>query len=204
MPALLFYGLLLMITLAPTDAAAESPAAAEFLLTDFTPASPDLGWYVVNDNVMGGRSEGDFDHSGKQLLFAGRTNTNGGGFSSIRTSPMRVDLSAHDGVRLRVKGDGRRYTWRLTSNARWRGRQVSFWADFDTRAGEWTTVDIPFANFIPKFRGFRLDGPGIDPGSITGMGLMIYDQQDGPFELQLASVHAYTAEQTPDTIQARN
>ena len=57
--------------------------------------------------------------------------------------------------------------------------------------GAWTTVNIPFADFIPQFRGYQLDGPALDPAQITGMGLMIYDNLDGPFELELASVHAY-------------
>ncbi len=102
-------------------------------IADFAgePAGP--GWYVVNDNVMGGRSEGDFEVVQGELRFAGRTNTNGGGFSSIRTRPVKMNLSKHEGIRLRVKGDGRRYTWRLTTNARWRGREISYWADFDTR-----------------------------------------------------------------------
>jgi hypothetical protein len=56
-------------------------------------------------------------------------------------------------------------------------------------------VDIPFPAFIPQFRGVRLEGPGVDPAQITGMGLMINDKQDGPFELRLASVHAYAAQQ---------
>ena len=45
------------------------------LITDFTADSTDLGWYVVNDNVMGGRSEGDFRIEEGELHFAGRTNT---------------------------------------------------------------------------------------------------------------------------------
>ena len=81
------------------------------MLTDFSSDSPDLGWYVQNDNVMGGRSEGDFEEVKDELVFAGSTNTNGGGFSSIRTQPFKLDLSEHDGIQLRVKGDGRRYTW---------------------------------------------------------------------------------------------
>ncbi len=164
------------------------------MLTDFTSSSADLGWYVVNDNVMGGRSEGDFEQEQGALIFTGRTNTKGGGFSSIRTKPMRLDLSNHAGIQLYVRGDGRRYTWRLTTTARWRGRQVSYWADFDTRNGTWSMVNIPFSSFIPQYRGYQLDGPALDPGQITGMGLMIYDKQDGPFELSLASVHAYSAE----------
>lgn len=81
------------------------------LLTDFTPNSTYLGWYVVNDNVMGGRSEGDFDQKQGELIFTGRTNTIGGGFSSIRTKPVQLDLSGFAGIQLKLQGDGRRYTW---------------------------------------------------------------------------------------------
>ncbi|MBT8082516.1 MAG: CIA30 family protein [Gammaproteobacteria bacterium] len=178
----------------PPPNASTSDAEGDLLLTDFGANSPDLGWYVVNDNVMGGRSEGDFKQDQGELFFSGRTNTNGGGFSSIRTQSTRLDLSKHAGIRLYLKGDGRRYTWRMTSTARWRGRQVSYWSDFETRDGAWHTVNIPFTSFVPRYRGYELDGPALDPGQITGMGLMIYDKQDGPFELSLASVHAYTAE----------
>ncbi len=188
-------GLLLMTLLvSPSGAAEHSPD--ELLLTDFTSSSADLGWYVVNDNVMGGRSEGTFEQEQGKLYFTGNTNTDGGGFSSIRTGPMQLDLSNRAGIRMHVKGDGRRYTWRLTTTARWQGRQVSYWADFETRAGTWTTVDVPFSRFVPRFRGYQLDGPALDSGRITGMGLMIYDKQDGPFELHLDSVRAY-AEEAP-------
>ena len=166
--------------------------ASATLLTDFTSKSAEFGWYVVNDNVMGGRSEGTFEQQEGRLRFTGNTNTNGGGFSSIRTESVRLDLSDHAGIRLRVKGDGRRYTFRLSTAARWRGREVSYWAGFQTRNDAWTTVDIPFSSFFPRFRGFQLDGPELNPAEITGMGLMIYDRQDGPFELQLASVGAYS------------
>ncbi len=187
----LILGLLLMTFTDTSLNASDSNAERDLLLTDFSEGGADLGWYVVNDNVMGGRSEGDFTQSQGEIFFAGRTNTRGGGFSSIRTKRLQLDLSKHAGIRLRVKGDGRRYTWRLTTTARWRGREVSYWADFETQEGAWQTVDIPFSGFVPRFRGYRLDGPALDTERVTGMGLMIYDNLDGPFELQLASVHAY-------------
>lgn len=193
-PFSVFFGLLLMTFSGPTFAASDFQPNGERLLTDFTATSPHLGWYVVNDNVMGGKSDGDFEQEKGALHFTGRTNTDGGGFSSIRTNPMQLDLSSHTGIQLRVMGDGRRYTWRLTTAARWRGGQVSYWADFETRSDTWITVDIPFSSFIPKVRGYQLDGPALDPGQITGMGLMIYDNQDGPFVLHLASVNAYSAD----------
>jgi hypothetical protein len=52
-------------------------------------------------------------------------------------------------------------------------------------------VDVPFSSFVPRVRGFELDGPQLDSSQITGMGLMIYDKKDGPFELHLDSVSAY-------------
>lgn len=193
-------GVLLLTFSAPSIDASDSPAELTRVLVDYMSDQPRPDWYVVNDNVMGGRSEGDFRIEQSGLHFAGRTNTDGGGFSSIRTRPLQLDLSEYTGIRLKAKGDGRRYTWRLTTEARWRGREVSYWADFDTQEDAWSTVDIPFSSFVPQYRGTRLDGPELDAGQITGMGLMIYDKLDGPFELRLASVHAYSA-QPPSALE---
>ena len=173
----------------------------KLMFTDFTPDTPDLEWYVQNDNVMGGRSKGGFEVTSGQLIFAGSTNTNGGGFSSIRTRPFKLDLSAFDGIELRLKADGRRYTWQLQTNARNRGYRVSYWAEFDTPDGDWDTVRIPFSRFYPQFRGFELDGPPLDPSDITEFGLYIYDKKDGPFELRLDSIAGYNAETEPTSSQ---
>ncbi len=170
----LFFGSLLM-TFAdtPRDASGSHPEG-ELMLTDFTTTSSDLGWYVVNDNVMGGRSEGDFEQEQGQLRFTGRTNTNGGGFSSIRTKPLQLDLSNHAGIRLNVKGDGRRYTWRLATDARWRGRQVSYWADFETRNGTWSTSTFPSPASFP--------GPGVSAGRTRARPRT--DHRHGPDDLR--------------------
>ena len=181
----------------PLNANEPAPASSNgaFMVTDFAADSPKLDWYVQNDNVMGGRSEGGFEIKEQgELIFAGSTNTNGGGFSSIRTEPFQLDLSKYDGIQLRLKGDGRRYTWQLQTNARNRGYPVSYWAEFDTPDGEWGTVNIPFSRFYPQFRGFKLDGPELDTSEITELGLYIYDKKDGPFELRLDSIEAYSAD----------
>jgi hypothetical protein len=64
----------------------------------------------------------------------------------------------------------------LTTDARWRGRQVGHWADFETRSGTWSTINIPFSRFTPRARAYQLEGPVLDGEQITGMGLMIYDK----------------------------
>ena len=74
------------------------------LLTAFEQDSPDVGWYVQNDNVMGGQSEGAFSIHVSELVFSGRTNTDGGGFSSIRSQPLELDLEQQPGIQLAVAG----------------------------------------------------------------------------------------------------
>jgi len=173
-------------------------SAGECLIADFSRAGADLGLHAVNDNVMGGRSAGGFELSRGELRFTGRTVTDGGGFSSIRSGPLPLDLRAFDGMRLVVCGDGRRYTWRLATDARYRGNEVAYRADFETLNGEWRTIDIPFRRFVPMFRGSRLAGPALDSGRISGMGVMICDGRDGPFALRIARVSAYATEAAAD------
>ena len=174
-----------------TASSQEAEIMDTLILSEFTVDSPDLGWYIQNDNVMGGQSQGRFLVASDELIFSGNTNTDGGGFSSIRTHPLQLDLSDHSGIRVKVKGDGRRYTWHLQTDARWRGRSVNYWADFNTSMDEVVSVDIPFTSFVPQFRGFKLDGPELNTRQITQLGLYIYDKNDGPFELVLLSVEAY-------------
>ena len=183
---------LVLVSWSPV-AGAQTVSTPARLLEDFSSSSVGLGWFVVNDTVMGGRSEGSIQREKSGLRFVGRTNTDGGGFSSIRTKDVALDMSGHEGIRIRVRGDGRRYTWRLTTDARWRGRQITYWADFDTEAGRWSDVDIPFAAFRPTYRGVELEGPALDTARISGLGLMIYDGQDGAFELRLRRIEAYGA-----------
>jgi NADH dehydrogenase [ubiquinone] 1 alpha subcomplex assembly factor 1 len=195
--AVLSLGIILLALLCLPLSASESNELDTLSLTSFNADSPDFDWYVQNDNVMGGRSEGGFDISSGQLIFSGNTNTNGGGFSSIRTQQLKIDLSAYTGIRVKVKADGRRYTWHLQTSARWRGRLVNYWADFDTLAEETNVIDIPFTNFFPQLRGFKLDGPELDTSQITEFGLYQYDKTDGPFELRLISVEAYMESKQP-------
>jgi len=174
----------LLIMLNATEASAST-------LTDFSDATADLGWYVVNDNVMGGRSDGDFAVDDGTLHFRGSLNTNGGGFSSIRSAGLSLDLSDASGIRLRVRGDGRRYSFQLRTDVRFRGQPIGFWADFDTTADEWIDVDLPFTAFEPRFRGVELQGPPLDAADITGMGLMLADGIDGDFAIALDAISAF-------------
>ena len=162
------------------------------LLVDFPQSTESLPWFVVNDDVMGGRSEGGLRLEGDVAIFTGSTNTRGGGFSSVRSRPHSFDLSAYDGVRLRARGDGRTYTLRLTTwDTRDQRRRPAYWAEFETGDGTWEEIDVPFARFRPRWRGATLPGPALEAAAIDSLGLMINDGQDGPFRLEVDWIAAY-------------
>ena len=181
-----FTGLILMTALFSTTSAGPPKP-----ITDFSEEPDGLEWFVVNDDVMGGKSSGGFELNDGNLMFSGSTNTRGGGFSSIRSRGPRMDLSEFSGIRLRLRGDGRRYSWQLRTNAMYRGRELGFWSEFETTAGQWLVIDLPFADFVPKFRGNKLDVAAPNPAHIRGLGLMISDGKDGPFAIAVDSVQAY-------------
>ena len=161
------------------------------VLFDFSGENPAANWVTVNDNVMGGRSKGGFSIKDDQLLFKGSTNTNGGGFSSIRSKSMDLGLAGHGGVMIRFKGDGRTYKFGL----RMAGSRATYRADFDTKAGgeEWQVARIPFSSFAPSWRGMKLsrDRYPLKREKIESIGVMIYDKKDGPFRLEVDWIKAY-------------
>jgi monofunctional biosynthetic peptidoglycan transglycosylase len=150
-----------------------------------------LSWYVQNDTVMGGRSSGELAVQSDRLSFSGNTNTNGGGFSSIRTETLSFDLSSATGIELQVVGDGRTYNWHFQTDAKYSGRAISYWAPFSTVAGQRQTINIAFEKFLPRFRGTALPGPPFDSSRISEMGLYIYDGRDGVFQIELLDVGVF-------------
>jgi uncharacterized protein YbjT (DUF2867 family) len=175
--------------------------------------APAQQWGPVDDVVMGGASASGFEvrpGAGEGGAAAGVfsgfvTTANNGGFASVRTRNLEpcMDLSAYDGLELRVYGDGKRYKCIVRTEAYWDG--VGYTASFDTRAGEWQTVRIPWNAFVPVFRAKTMpDAPPIDAGKVTSIQLMLskfeYDGRlnptfkQGAFELPVQRVGAYLAE----------
>lgn len=132
-------------------------SAGERTIVDFSEGE-NLDWRVVNDGVMGGLSQGKIEVSAEGVMtFSGDLSLeNNGGFSSIRTGGVEMDLSDAEGFAARVRGDGRTYQMRISTDARYRGMEISFMAEFDTEKGQWTEVRVPFGEFTGSFRGMKL------------------------------------------------
>jgi monofunctional biosynthetic peptidoglycan transglycosylase len=149
-------------------------------------------WPSIDDGVMGGLSTSAMVIEGGVASFRGEVSfANNGGFASVRSRPQPRDLSALDGLLLRVRGDGRRYGFRLRTDAAFDG--VSYQAELAPLAGEWVEVALPFTAFEPVYRGRRVaDHPPLDPARVTTFGLIIA-RQEGPFRLDLAWIRGLQA-----------
>ena len=143
-------------------------------------------WQAINDGVMGGVSSGRMVSTDDGLRFEGELSLeNNGGFASVRR-PVKEDLSRSRGVRLKLRGDGRSYQFRLRLDNRFDG--VAWRTGFATN-GQWQIVELSFDDFEPVFRGRRVPeaGPAVAE-KIRQIGFMLADKQPGPFALDIRSI----------------
>jgi monofunctional biosynthetic peptidoglycan transglycosylase len=154
------------------------------LVIDFKGAIEVKLWSAINDGVMGGLSEGNasFTENGN-LLFSGNLSLeNNGGFSSIRMIPADLDFGGCKGVRIKVKGDGRSYQFRLRTGRRFDG--TAYKCDFSTIADKWIEINLYFDSFLPTYRGKIIkNAKPLDSAEIKQIGFLIADKSAGPFKL---------------------
>ena len=161
-------------------------------LVDFSEPTEQDRWLIVNDGVMGGRSDGRMQWSGDgTAIFSGSISLEqGGGFASVRARLGRMDLSSYHGLSVRFRGDGKRYRLRIRTDPDCDG--IAYQASFDTTADRWDIIDLAFDRFIPSFRGRTPTGATpLDPSLIEQIGFMVADKQAGDFHLEIDWVRAY-------------
>ena len=175
--------------------AAEAPGAWRGQsLTEFTDAeNKEFSWQVVNDGVMGGKSIGNLEFTSDATMhFWGTLSLeNNGGFSTARSGGVAYDLSNDLGLLLLVKGDGRTYEARLDSTAKYRGNAISFAGRFQTEAGKWKQVKIPFGEFVGSWRGRKFPDAKLDAANISRVGILLADKKSGPFDLEIQWIRTY-------------
>lgn len=142
-------------------------------------------WIIIDDDVMGGCSRGNWrEEGGKGVFFGYISLENNGGFSSVRSSPLPAQSSAVTGVCIRVRGDGRRYQIRIRPDRNFDG--VSYRAEFETKADEWQEIDVALAQFQAVFRGTVLnDYPVLTGDRLTTVGFLLADKRSGSFLLEV-------------------
>jgi monofunctional biosynthetic peptidoglycan transglycosylase len=167
------------------------------ILLDFEKPEESNNWFVINDVVMGGISASSFQvtETGTAVFSGVLSLENNGGFASANMKPSQFDAGDGDGIRFRFKGDGRQYKITLKNDDTFNGFSYRF--AFSTKNGEWLTLDVPFASFIPKFMGETTSAPPVDRKSIKTFGFLISDKQAGPFRLEIDWIGAYSKKEKP-------
>jgi len=159
-------------------------------LFDFTQSGSALPsvWRSIDDPVMGGVSESTFVDTDAGAAFTGTVSLErGGGFASVRAPESNYDLSEHDGLYLRLRGDGHHY-W-VTSYTE-NGGPISYRTSLQPPT-QWTTVSVPFDTLTPYRRGSLLtDAPAFAPSQIRTIGFLIADEQEGTFRLDIQWIRA--------------
>ncbi len=192
---------------------AHLPTHNQLELFDFTHPTSDLQatWGAVDDVVMGGVSDSGIRLQAGSAVFSGNVSTeNSGGFASVRTRNFEppLDLSKYRGVQLKVKGDGQRYKLFVRTESKWDG--VGYAHSFDTTAGEWLTIQVPFQDLVPIFRAKTVSDAPIDTTQVCSFQLMLskfeYDRALNPrftpglFSCEIESISAYGGQIMPQLV----
>ncbi len=160
-------------------------------LFGFEVATNSPAWEVVNDDVMGGVSTSQFQVlTNGCAVFSGTVRLeNNGGFASVRSTPVRENLTGLTAFVLRVRGDGRRFKFSVRTGA---GFDTPLYqSSFMTKPGEWEEHRLAFSDFAPTFRGRVLtDVPPLNPAKVNSVGFNISDKQAGPFRLEIDWIKA--------------
>lgn len=180
-------------------AVASDPGEPCTLLTDFGPGEGGH-WRTVNDDVMGGRSSGGPAFEPRRMVFAGSTNTRGGGFSSVRRTLAPGALEGAQSLALTVTGDGRGYMVILQTGERHGGARLSYRAPLtaEAHAGP-TRIEVPLSAFEASVRGRSVGGYTLDATAAEDLGIIVNDRQDGPFRLIIHEIRICRSEQAGES-----
>ena len=148
-----------------------------------------LNWNIVNDSVMGGRSQATLKLVNDSYAnFDGYLSLqNNGGFSSIRAY-YPPNLTNIKSILIKIRGDGREYSFRVRGNS---SSWASYTHSFNTVKGEWIEKELKIDDFYPVYRGYSLGNmPLLSDIVIKEIGIMISDKIEGQFNLEIDWIKA--------------
>lgn len=156
------------------------------MLFDFNKDCIIAHWKVVDDVVMGGRSSGNINiNQHGNAVFSGTVSLeNNGGFSSVRYQFNQKKIADYHRLTIRLKGDGKRYQFRVKSH---KEHAYSYIYDFST-SGNWQTIEIPFMDMAPFYRGRKLKMPNYQGDVLEEVAFLISNKQAEAFRLEIDKI----------------
>lgn len=156
------------------------------VLVDFNKNSKTDDWNIVNDVVMGGRSNSQFVMASEgNARFTGTVSLeNNGGFCSVQHNLVAKSLENKKIFSIRLKGDGKKYQFRVKSN---RNDYYSYVYQFQT-SKQWEVIEIPISEMYASFRGNKLNIPNYDGAKIEQLAFLIANYKEESFELLIDKI----------------
>ena len=156
---------------------------SDALIFNFTKEANLSSWQVIDDGVMGGRSQGNFaiNEEGNAVFEGTVSLDNYGGFSSVRHRLLEKDISKYTKVLLRIKGDGKKYQFRIKEKRR---DYYSYITTFQT-TNEWQTITLEMHQMYPAFRGRTLNMDNLKPNKIEEIAILIGNKKAEKFRLEI-------------------
>jgi len=155
---------------------------------DFTNKEEVKKWRVINDGVMGGKSEGFLNPTNNGVFFYGTVSLeNNGGFTSFQTEYSSYDLSAFEEVEIRYRSTGIQIALQINHHHRYyKPKHKVILPNTD----EWSTITIPLADFqqyqMGKPTGKTLDRKVLD--EIVRIGFITQEKKAGKFRFEVSEV----------------
>jgi len=156
------------------------------VLFDFNVKSNIDNWKIVDDGVMGGYSSSTFfvDASGNGVFKGTVSLENNGGFCSVQHYPKPVSLKEKKIFSIRLKGDGKKYQFRVKSK---RSNYYSYIYVFQTTT-DWQTIEIPITELYASFRGRTIDIPNYDGTSLEEIAFLVGNKKNETFQLLIDKI----------------
>ena len=156
------------------------------VLFDFNVKSNIDNWKIVDDGVMGGYSSSKFfvDTSGNGVFKGTVSLENNGGFCSVQHYPKPVSLKEKKIFSIRLKGDGKKYQFRVKSK---RSNYYSYIYVFQTTS-DWQTIEIPITELYASFRGRTIDIPNYDGTSLEEIAFLVGNKKNENFQLLIDKI----------------
>lgn len=166
----------------------------------------EIAAFVVNDTVMGGRSDSEVLTSQGAVFRGSVTKRGGGGFASARFQPrdrreFLAMLRGAEGLVVKLQRCQGAAGWKLQLNSQ---KEKQWQQDFSLRGTQEEEIRIPFSSMWPTWRGRVVGSRGLtlaDLEDIQGFGVMLSflsadgsnngEFQEGPFELRLLSISTF-------------
>ena len=156
------------------------------IIFDFNKDSNIQDWKVVDDVVMGGRSNSSFTISpGHFGLFEGQVSLeNNGGVSSVKYHFKKMKVAKNSVIIIKLKGDGKNYQLRIKDDS---NTYYSYIIPFTT-TGEWQEIKIPVKDMYPSFRGRNLDLPNFSEDYFEEIVFLIGNKKQEKFKLLIDTI----------------